>query len=279
AQLAHLELELRAEDEAGARERGFELGRPLERGLRDIEREEHRLSRQKTKAAERLLLLGRELDGAKAFDRVRRVLEASQDLELALVVALRLRGLRDLDLELLDPLLDLLEVGVEELELDRLREPAPVRVVGRARLEGRDHENEPVGVAHLSEDFPPPALLLLEREPGKIEDLHLRLDLLLRAERLREEIEPRVRDRHDAEDRPSRAEDVRLELSPRDGAEEGRFAALRSADESEFHAAAWKREVRVALTIGAPREPGRSGRSIARRRIAGALERRGASET
>src|SRR5690606_17390978 len=70
AQLAHLELELRAEDEAGARERGFELGRPLERGLRDIEREEHRLSRQKTKAAERLLLLGRELDGAKAFDRV-----------------------------------------------------------------------------------------------------------------------------------------------------------------------------------------------------------------
>lgn len=207
--------------------------------LVDVEHVEERLDREEVQLVEELALLGagrdaRREEGLAGLQDLLRVLDRGEHRDLLLLEAGLLRQARD-------GLLDGLEVGEDQLGVDRLdvvlgRDLA-VDVDDVLVLEGADDLADRVGLADVREELVAQALTL-RRAPddaGDVDEVHRGRQELLGVEDLRELVEARVRDADHSDVGLDRGERVvgRQHVVLGQGVEQGRLADIRQTDDSD----------------------------------------------
>lgn len=162
------------------------------------------------------------------------LLDRGEDRDLLLLEAGFLRQARD-------GLLDGLEVGEDQLGVDRLdvvlRRDLAVDVDDVLVLEGPDDLADRVGLADVREELVAQALALRSAldDAGDVDEVHGRREEPLGAEDLRELVQARVRDSDHADVRLDRGERVvgRQHVVLGQGVEQGRLADIRQTDDSD----------------------------------------------
>ena len=139
--------------------------------------------------------------------------------------------------------LGLLEVGVDELGLDRLHVgdgvDAAVRMHDVRILVGADDVHDRVGLADVGEELVAESLALVGAgdESGDVVELDRVRDDLRRFDRVRDGVEPFVGHRDDGDVRLDRRERVvgGLHRDARERAKQGRLAGVRHAHDPDLH--------------------------------------------
>jgi hypothetical protein len=145
----------------------------------------------------------------------------------------------------LDAALGLLEVGVDELGLDRLdvahRVDRSLRVQDRVVVMGADDVHDRVGLADVGQELvaEPLALAGAGHQPSDVMERDAVPHDLRRPDGVGDPLEPGIADRHDGDVRLDRGERVVRCLGARLGerVEERRLACVGHADDADLHRA------------------------------------------